>query len=83
MSLLMTGIMNVVQFVGVTANIPLMDKAGRKNLLLFGSVGMLASQVCLAVVVGLYSTSWATHAAQGWVGTAFICEKHSFCEKIV
>ena len=73
-SLLMSGIMNIIQLVGVTASIPLMDKVGRKPLLMFGAIGMLASQLCLAILVGLYSDSWPEHSAQGWVGVAFICE---------
>ena len=70
----MAGIMNIIQLVGVSLSIPLMDKVGRKKLLIFGSVGMFASQLCLAIIVGLYSKTWATHAAQGWVGVAFICK---------
>lgn len=73
-SLLMAGIMNILQLVGVSASIPLMDPAGRKPLLIFGGAGMLASQLCLAIIVGLYSQSWATHSAQGWVGVGFICK---------
>lgn len=72
----MSGIMNIIQLVGVTASIPLMDRVGRKPLLMFGAIGMLASQLCLAIEVGLYTDSWSSHSAQGWVGVAFICEYH-------
>lgn len=75
-SLLMSGIMNIIQLVGVTASIPLMDRVGRKPLLMFGAIGMLASQLCLSIEVGLYTDSWSSHSAQGWVGVAFICEYH-------
>ena len=70
----MSGIMNIIQLVGVTASIPLMDRVGRRPLLMFGAIGMLASQLCLSIEVGLYSDSWPAHAAQGWVGVAFICK---------
>ena len=71
-ALLMSGIMNIIQLVGVTASIPLMDRLGRKPLLMLGAIGMLASQLCLAIEVGLYQHSWPSHSAQGWVGVAFI-----------
>lgn len=71
-ALLMSGIMNIIQLVGVTASIPLMDRLGRRPLLMLGAIGMLASQLCLAIEVGLYQHSWPSHSAQGWVGVAFI-----------
>ncbi|KFZ13135.1 hypothetical protein V502_06758 [Pseudogymnoascus sp. VKM F-4520 (FW-2644)] len=71
-SLLMTGVMNCMQPVGVTAAIPLMDWVGRRPLLLWGAIAIFPAHLCLAIIVGLYSNSWSTHSTQGWTGVGFI-----------
>jgi MFS family permease len=68
----MGGVMNVMQLVGVTPSFLLLDVVGRRTLLLWGSVGMTVCHVVVAALVGTYSGKWETHAAQGWVGVAFI-----------
>lgn len=64
--------MNVAQLVAVTASFFVFDKVGRKPLLIFGSIGMTISHAIVAIMIGVYGNDWAAHAAQGWVGVAFI-----------
>lgn len=70
--LLMSGILNVTQLVGVASSIWTMDKLGRRTLLLGGALGMTVSHVVIAVLVGLFSDNWPAHRPQGWVSVAFL-----------
>ncbi|KAF2084585.1 putative MFS monosaccharide transporter [Saccharata proteae CBS 121410] len=72
MRLILSGVLNVAQLVGVASSIFTMDRVGRRPLLLFGSVVMCFSHVIIAVLVGLYSDSWPTHKVQGWVSVGFL-----------
>ncbi|KAJ5662691.1 hypothetical protein N7462_011617 [Penicillium macrosclerotiorum] len=72
MQLVMSGVLNVLQLVGVTTSIWTMDTLGRRKLLLGGSVLMAVSHIIIAILVGLYSSNWAAHQTQGWVSAAFL-----------
>ena len=72
LQLSMSGVMNVMQLVGVTASIPLMDHVGRRPLLLFGSASMFISQLILAILVGLNAANWADNQDKAWTGVSFI-----------
>lgn len=72
MQLLMSGILNVTQLVGVTTSVWTMDSLGRRPLLLGGALVMTISHVIIAVLVGLYSENWPAHRPQGWVSVAFL-----------
>lgn len=61
----MSGVMNLAQLIGVTPAIFLLDKLGRRPLLIFGSATMTICHIIVAVIVGRY----LEHA---WVGVAFI-----------
>lgn len=49
-----------------------MDKFGRRPLLLFGSIAMTICRIIIAVLVGLYHSTWAQHKDKGWVSVAFL-----------
>ncbi|TFK45702.1 hexose transporter [Heliocybe sulcata] len=70
--LTMGGIMNVCQLIGVTPSFLLLDRVGRRPLLLWGSVGMTICHIIVAVLVGMYTGRWETNQDKGWVGVAFI-----------
>ncbi|KAL4895131.1 general substrate transporter [Aspergillus ambiguus] len=70
--LLMSGILNVTQLVGVSTSVWTMDSLGRRTLLLGGALGMTISHVIIAILVGLYSENWPAHRPQGWVSVAFL-----------
>lgn len=72
LQLSMSGVMNVMQLVGVTASIFFMDHVGRRPLLMTGSFAMFICFLVLAVLVGLYSSHWAAHEDKAWAGVSFI-----------
>jgi MFS family permease len=72
MQLVLSGILNVTQLVGVTTSLYTMEKYGRRPLLLLGSTGMTTCHIVIAVLVGLYNETWAQHTDKGWVSVAFL-----------
>ncbi|OOF98884.1 hypothetical protein ASPCADRAFT_204595 [Aspergillus carbonarius ITEM 5010] len=72
MQLLMAGIVNVGQLVGVTTSISTMDKFGRRALLLWGVAIMATCHIIIAVLVGLYSDNWPAHRGPGWASVALL-----------
>ena len=70
--LIMSGILNVMQLVGVTTSIWTMDSAGRRVLLLTGSVFMALSQIVIATLVRLYGEEWPAHKKEGWISVALL-----------
>ncbi|KAL5593926.1 hypothetical protein FOBRF1_013028 [Fusarium oxysporum] len=72
MQLIMSGVLNILQLVGVFSSLWTLDRFGRKTILLAGSVLAVLPLVIIAIMVGLFSDSWATHRAQGWTSVAFL-----------
>jgi MFS family permease len=72
LQLVMSGILNVTQLVGVATSIWTMDRFGRRPLLLIGSALMTVSHIIIAVLVGLFDKNWPAHRAQGWTSVAFL-----------
>ncbi|KAJ5934790.1 hypothetical protein N7466_004337 [Penicillium verhagenii] len=72
MQLVMSGVLNVLQLVGVTTSIFTMDSIGRRKLLMVGSALMAIAMIIIAALVGIYSSDWSTHQAQGWTSAAFL-----------
>ncbi|KAF9885468.1 hypothetical protein FE257_012904 [Aspergillus nanangensis] len=72
MQLLMSGVLNVTQLIGVTTSIWTMDSLGRRPLLLSGALVMTVSHVIIAVLVGMFSDNWPAHRPQGWASVAFL-----------
>lgn len=72
MQLLMSGIVNVGQLVGVITSISTMDKFGRRALLLRGVAIMAICHIIVAILVSLYSDNWPAHRAQGWASVALL-----------
>lgn len=72
MQLIMSGVLNIIQLVGVFTSLWTLDRFGRKTILLIGSVLTVIPLVIIAVTVGLFSDSWPTHRAEGWTSVAFL-----------
>ncbi|KAL2867426.1 sugar porter family MFS transporter [Aspergillus lucknowensis] len=72
MQLLMSGIINVTQLVGVVTSVWTMDALGRRPLLLWGAAIMGISHIIIAALVGIYSDNWPAHRTQGWTSVAFL-----------
>ncbi|EJP68117.1 hexose transporter [Beauveria bassiana ARSEF 2860] len=72
MSLIMSGVVNVAQLVGVVSSLWTMDRFGRRKLLLTGSVAMCISHIIITALVGMYSGNWPQHTTAGWTSVAFL-----------
>ena len=72
MQLIMSGVLNVTQLVGVMSSLWTMDRFGRRPLLLLGSLLMTVSHVVIAILVGKYSHDWPVHRSAGWTSVAFL-----------
>ncbi|KXG51101.1 General substrate transporter [Penicillium griseofulvum] len=72
MQLIMSGVLNVVQLVGVTTSIWTMDVVGRRKLLMAGAILMAISHIIIAALVGIFSADWPSHKAEGWTSVAFL-----------
>ena len=72
MQLIMSGVLNITQLVGVSSSIWTMDRFGRRPLLLCGSILMTISHVIIAALVGIYSSNWPAYRAEGWTSVAFL-----------
>lgn len=72
MQLLMSGALNCVQLMGVLSSLWTLDRFGRRNILLLGSVCMCLSHVVIAILVGKFSHDWPSYVTEGWVSVAFL-----------
>jgi sugar porter (SP) family MFS transporter len=72
MQLILSGVLNITQLVGVSTSIWTMDHFGRRPLLLSGSVAMCLSHVIIAALVGQFSNNWPAHKGPGWASVAFL-----------
>ncbi|KAF4972847.1 hypothetical protein FSARC_673 [Fusarium sarcochroum] len=72
MQLIMSGVLNILQLIGVFSSLWTLDRFGRKTILLGGSILAVIPLVIIAIMVGLFSDSWATHRAEGWTSVTFL-----------
>ncbi|KAL6404867.1 hypothetical protein AUP68_11699 [Ilyonectria robusta] len=70
MSLIMSGIFNILQLVAVVICFFIIDHVGRRPLAIWGAVGGAISWGVMAILVGLFSKSWDSHPAAGWAAVA-------------
>ncbi|KAL3425650.1 MFS quinate transporter [Phlyctema vagabunda] len=71
-ALLATGVTGVVFFVSTLPAMLIIDKVGRKPMLLVGSIVMFTSMVITGIIVAKFRHDWVHHADAGWVAVAFI-----------
>lgn len=72
MQLIMSGVLNVTQLIGVLSSLWTMDRFGRRGILLWGSFLMFVPHLIIAILVGKFSNDWPSHTAEGWTSVAFL-----------
>lgn len=72
MRLIMSGVLNVTQLIGVCSSLWTMDRFGRRPLLLTGSALMFISHFIIAILVGKFSNNWPAHRPEGWASVAML-----------
>ncbi|KAK7219510.1 hypothetical protein V2G26_007513 [Clonostachys chloroleuca] len=74
MSLILSGIFNILQLVAVAICFVIIDKVGRKPLAIVGGFGSALCYIVIAALAGVYSKSWSSNPAAGWacVAMAFL-----------
>lgn len=74
MSLILSGIFNVLQLIAVIGCFFLIDNVGRRPLAIAGAFGTASCYIVIAVLAGLYSDNWGAHTSAGWacVAMAFV-----------
>ncbi|KAJ4984568.1 D-xylose-proton symporter (hexose transporter) [Stagonosporopsis vannaccii] len=70
--LLATGVYGIVNTISTLPALFLIDKVGRKPLLLCGAAGTFISLVIVGGVIGGYGDTLRDHPAAGWTGIAFV-----------
>lgn len=70
--LVQSGIINVTQLAGTVISFFLIDRLGRKPLLVLGSIGTTICMVIVGVLIKLFGDSWAAHGAEAKCALAFL-----------
>jgi sugar porter (SP) family MFS transporter len=70
--LLATGVYGIVNTISTLPALFLIDKIGRKPLLLAGAAGTFISLVIVGGIIGGYGETLKDHPAAGWAGIAFV-----------
>ncbi|KAB8236867.1 sugar porter family MFS transporter [Aspergillus alliaceus] len=71
-SLLATGVYGIVNCLSTLPALFLIDKIGRRILLMSGAVGTCISLVIVGALIGAYGSDLINHRSAGWAGIAFI-----------
>ncbi|RDW57516.1 hypothetical protein BP6252_13776 [Coleophoma cylindrospora] len=72
MQLIMSGVLNITQMIGVLSSLWTLDRFGRRTILLWGSIGMFIPHAIIAILVGKFSSDWPSHRPEGWASVAFL-----------
>ena len=72
MQLIMSGVLNLAQLVGVISSLWTMDRIGRLPLLLWGSLVMFLSHLVISILVGKFSYDWPSHRVEGRVSITLL-----------
>lgn len=74
MSLILSGMVNICQFVAGIPTFLFLDKMGRRKLAIFGGIAMGIPHIIMAGIVSKYNDSWESSPGIGWFGVALICK---------
>ncbi|KXL46777.1 MAG: hypothetical protein FE78DRAFT_165451 [Acidomyces sp. 'richmondensis'] len=72
MSIILAGMINIGQFVGVAPAMIFMDNIGRRRMAIWGAIGMMIAHTIMAGVYGSFGNNWPAHPAGGWACVAFV-----------
>ncbi|KAM5343842.1 hypothetical protein ACJ41O_012379 [Fusarium nematophilum] len=70
MSLVMSGIFNVLQLVALIVCFLTIGKLGRRPLAIFGALGGGIAWTVMAALTGVFSKDWKSNPAAGWAAVA-------------
>ncbi|KAK5719518.1 hypothetical protein LTR15_008042 [Elasticomyces elasticus] len=70
--LLATGVYGIVNTLSTIPALLLIDRLGRRRLLMTGAAGTMIHLVMVGGIIGSFGSSLVSHKAAGWVGIAFI-----------
>lgn len=71
MSLVLSGVFNTLQILGVLFAFLLIDRVGRRPLAIGGGLGNLTCYIVIAALAGTYDGRWVDNANAGWTCVAF------------
>lgn len=78
MSLILSGMVNICQFVAGIPTFLFLDKIGRRKLSIFGGIAMGIPHMIMAGIVSKYNGKWVENPGMGWFGVALICKHLRF-----
>ncbi|KAK9459714.1 general substrate transporter [Lipomyces oligophaga] len=70
--LLATGVIGIINVLFSFVPFFLLDKIGRRPILIIGGVGMAISQIIVATIYACYDNKWDTNKSAGWACAVFI-----------
>ena len=70
MSLILSGVMNIIQLFAVLVCFVVIDNLGRRPLAIWGAVSAACCYIIISGLVGSFSDNWSAHSAGGWVAVA-------------
>lgn len=74
MSLILSGMINICQFVAGIPTFLFLDKVGRRKMSIFGGIAMGIPHMIMAGIVSKYNNKWVENPGMGWFGVALICK---------
>ncbi|EOO01193.1 putative high-affinity glucose protein [Phaeoacremonium minimum UCRPA7] len=74
MSLVLSGVFNILQLVAVAICFVVIDKLGRRPLAILGAFGSCVCYTIIAALDGVYSKNWSSNTSAGWA-----CVAMAFC----
>ncbi|CAH0051912.1 unnamed protein product [Clonostachys solani] len=72
MSLILSGMINICQFVAGIPTFLFLDKVGRRKMSIFGGIAMGVPHMIMAGIVSKYNNKWVENPGMGWFGVALI-----------
>ncbi|CAG9973773.1 unnamed protein product [Clonostachys byssicola] len=72
MSLILAGMVNIIQLIGVIPVFMFLDKIGRRRLAIFGGIAMAIPHLIMSGIVSKYDGNWTSNSNMGWFGVALI-----------
>ncbi|RMY72111.1 hypothetical protein D0862_14505 [Hortaea werneckii] len=71
MSLILSGVFNCFQLVGVVIAFALIDSWGRRPLAIYGALGNMVCYLIISALVATYAGNWDNNESAGWACVAF------------